>query len=222
MPRGNNLPVKAYLIPFDGFPDSFVEDYNRVKRRTLHYILSKVVYLDDKAILKIKYSVVKELRDNILSEWSWSTHYIDSVINQVYSTVRSWIKKYNSGKAYKLPEIKNRAVYIKNTLFTVRDNIIRISLIPIQQYLEVNLNNYRYIPRDYTGIGGLIYIPEKKRLVINLKRDAVETKPLKYIGIDVNLTNITIYIPDVKPKIEYYKLLKNGDLRELKDMMDIR
>ncbi len=179
MPRRNNLPVKAYLIPFNGFPDGFVEDYNRVKHRILHYVLSKVVYVDDKAILKVKYSDVKELRDNILSGWSWSIHYIDSVINQVYSTVRSWIKRYNSGKAYKPPEIKNKAVYIKNTLFTVKDNIIRISLISNQQYLEVNLNNYRYIPKDYTEIGGLTYIPEKKRLVINFKRDAVKIKNIK-------------------------------------------
>ena len=216
MPRGNNLPVKAYLIPFNGFPDDFVKDYNRVKRRTLHYILSKVEYMDDKAVLKVKYGDVKELRDNILREWRWSTHYIDSVINQVYSTVRSWIKRYNSGKAYKPPEIRNRAVYIKNTLFTVKDNIIKISLIPNQQYLEVNLNNYKYIPRDYTEIGGLTYLPKRRRLVISFKKNTVKKMPLKYAGIDVNLMNITIYIPDAKPKIEYYKLMKNGDVTRVK------
>ena len=76
------------------------------------------------------------------------------------------------------------------------------------------LNNYKYIPKDYTRIGGLIYIPERKRLAVNFKKDAVKTTPLKYTGIDVNLMNITIYIPDMEPKIEYYKLLKNGDIAE--------
>ncbi len=214
MTKRNNLPIKTYLIPYDSFPEQFIRDYNRIKRRTLHYILSKLRYVDDKAMLKIKYSDIKELRDNILREWSWSTHYIDSVINQVYSTVRSWMKRYNKGKAYKQPEIRNKAVYIKNTLFTVKDNIIKISLIPNQQYLEVNLNNYKYISRDYTRIGGLIYIPERKRLAVNFKRDAVKTMPLKYTGIDVNLTNITIFIPDTESMIEYYKLMKNGDIAE--------
>ncbi len=212
MSRRNNLPIKAYSVPLDEFPDDFVEKYYIIKQRILKFLLTKIIYVDGEAKLNASKEDYRYIRDSISEDWRWTRHYIDSALLQVSGMVYGWVKRYNKGKAHKQPEIRNKAVYIKNTLFTVKNNIIKISLIPNKQYLEVNLNNYRYIPKDYTEIGGLTYIPEKKRLVINFKRDAVKVKPLKYIGIDVNLMNITIYIPDTVPGIEYYKLLKNGDL----------
>ena len=59
-------------------------------------------------------------------------------------------------------------------------------------------------------------MPKRRGLVINSKRDAAMMKPLKYIGIDVNLMNIRMYILNREAKIEHYELLKDEDLTIVK------
>ncbi|MEM3568421.1 MAG: IS200/IS605 family accessory protein TnpB-related protein, partial [Candidatus Jordarchaeales archaeon] len=94
-------------------------------------------------------------------------------------------------------------MYIKNTLFSFRNGILRISIEPNKRYLEVDLSGYSWIPKDFDSVGGLILT--EKELIVTVKK-SVEPKAEKWASFDVNLTNITAFIDG---KIKRY------DLREL-------
>jgi putative transposase len=81
--------------------------------------------------------------------------------------------------------------------------MLKISIEPNRRYLEVDLTKYRWIPRDFDSLGGLILT--ERELIITFKRE-VEPKADKWASFDVNLTNVTALI---NGRIEQY------DLKEL-------
>ncbi|MEM3833071.1 MAG: transposase [Thermoprotei archaeon] len=193
--------VKSYRISVEA-PKDLIEEYFKVKRKALDGIFSHVK-ISKKAHLNLKAEDRRELRDGLLREWKYSKHYVDSTINSVIGLVKGWITLYNRGRANEPPKITKRTVYIKSTLFSFRDGILRISVEPNKRYLEVDLRKYDWIPRDFDKVGGLLMT--EKELIITVKK-RVEPKADKWASFDVNLTNITAFIGGE---------IKRYDLREL-------
>jgi len=181
--------VKSYRIPVEG-PRDLIEEYFKVKRKALDVIFSHVK-ISKRAHLEFDGEDRKRLRGELLRGWKYSKHYVDSAINSVIGLVKGWITLYNRGKAKEPPKITKRAVYIKNTLFSFRNGILKISIEPNKRYLEVDLKKYDWIPSDFSRIGGLILT--EKELIITVKKD-VEPKAEKWASFDVNLTNVTALI----------------------------
>ncbi|MEM0328055.1 MAG: transposase [Thermoproteota archaeon] len=193
--------VKSYRIPVEA-PKDLIEEYFQVKQRALDAIFSHVK-ISKKAHLSISREDRKKLRDELLKDWMFSKHYVDSAINSVIGLVKSWITLHNRGSVESKPKITKRTVYIKSTLFSFRNGILRISIEPNKRYLEVNLRKYDWIPSDFDRVGGLILA--QKELIITVKK-SVEPKAEKWASFDVNLTNITDFIDGE---------IKRYDLREL-------
>ncbi|MEM3832449.1 MAG: transposase [Thermoprotei archaeon] len=193
--------VKSYRIPVEA-PKDLIEEYFKVKQKALDAIFSHVK-ISKKAHLNLKAEDRRELRDELLREWKYSKHYVDSVMNSVVGLVKSWITLYNKGKAEGKPEITKKTVYIKSTLFSFRNGILKVSIEPNKRYLEVDLSKCSWIPRDFDKVGGLLMT--ERELIIVIKKE-VELKAEGWASFDVNLTNITTFIDG---KIERY------DLREL-------
>ncbi|MEM0219100.1 MAG: transposase, partial [Thermoproteota archaeon] len=107
--------VKSYRILVEA-PKDLIEEYFQVKQRALDAIFL-YVKISKKAHLNLKAEDRKKLRDELLREWKYSKHYVDSAINSVIGLVKSWITLHNMGKAESKPEITKRTVYIKSTLF---------------------------------------------------------------------------------------------------------
>ncbi|MEM0161884.1 MAG: IS200/IS605 family accessory protein TnpB-related protein, partial [Thermoproteota archaeon] len=192
--------VKSYRIPVEA-PKDLIEEYFKVKQRALEHIFAHVRF-SNKVHLSISREDRRKLRDELLKNWRFSKHYVDSAINSVIGLVKSWITLYNRGKAKEPPKITKRTVYIKSTLFSFRDGILRISIEP-RKLLKVDLTKYDWIPSDFDRLGGLILA--QKELIITVKK-SVEPKADKWASFDVNLTNITAIIDS---KIRCY------DLKEL-------
>ncbi|MBO3802166.1 MAG: transposase [Candidatus Brockarchaeota archaeon] len=193
--------VKSYRIQVEA-PKDLIEEYFKVKQRALEAIFSHVK-ISKKAHLSLSREDRRKLRDELLKNWRFSKHYVDSAINSVIGLVKSWITLHNRGRAESKPEITKRTVYIKSTLFSFRDGILKISIEPNKRYLEVDLRRYDWIPSDFDRLGGLLMT--EKELTITVKKN-VEPKADKWASFDVNLTNITAIIDS---KIRCY------DLREL-------
>ena len=184
--------VKAYKIPIET-PRDLIEAYFEVKRRALREILSHITYSQTgKAHLNFKAEDRRKLRNDLLKEWRYSKHYIDSAINSVIGLVKGWIKLYNRGKAKSKPKITRRTVYIKNTLFSYKNGVLKISIEPRRRYLEVNLMKHEYLPKDFNSIGGLLLTENK--LIITFKKNVKSIEPKGWASFDVNLTNITALI----------------------------
>ncbi|MEM0259542.1 MAG: transposase [Thermoproteota archaeon] len=192
--------VKSYRIPVEA-PKDLIEEYFQVKQRALEAIFSHVK-VSKKAHLNLKTEDRRKLRDELLKNWRFSKHYVDSAINSVIGLVKSWITLYNRGKAESKPEITKRTVYIKSTLFSFRNGILKISIEP-RKLLKVDLRKYDWIPSDFDRLGGLLMT--EKELTITVKKN-VEPKAEKWASFDVNLMNVT---SSINGEIKRY------DLREL-------
>ncbi|MBS7612152.1 hypothetical protein KEJ27_08140 [Candidatus Bathyarchaeota archaeon] len=136
----------------------------------------------------------------MLKNWAFSKHYVDSAINSVIGLVKGWITLYNRGKAKSTSEITKKTVYIKSTLFSFRNGVLKISITPHERYLELDLANYPWIPKNFDKIGGLILT--EKELIITVKRE-VEPRAEDWASFDANLTNVTAFIDG---RIERYDL----------------
>ena len=184
--------VKAYKIPIEA-PRDLIEAYFEVKRRALRGVLNHVTYSrTGKAHLNFKAGDRRKLRNDLLKDWKYSKHYVDSAINSVIGLVKGWIKLHNRGKAGTKPKITRRTVYIKNTLFSYRNGILKISIEPNRRYLEVDLTKYGYLPKDFDSVGGLLLT--ENELIITFKKNVKSVEPRGWASFDVNLTNITALI----------------------------
>ena len=184
--------IKAYKIPIES-PKDLINAYFKAKRVVLEEILTHVKYSENgKAHLHFNAKDRRELRNTLLKGWKYSKHYVDSAINSVIGLVKGWIKLYNRGKARSKPKITRKTVYVKNTLFSYRSGILKISIEPNRRYLEVDLRKYDWIPKGFEMIGGLILT--EGELIITVKREVRFEKPKCWASFDVNLTNITALI----------------------------
>ena len=106
--------------------------------------------------------------------------------------VKGWIKLYNRDRAKSKPEITRRTVYIKNTLFSYRNGILKISIEPNRRYLRADLRKFGWIPSDFDKIGGLILT--ERELIVTIKKDVVLKEPGQWASFEINLTNTTALI----------------------------
>ncbi len=190
------MAIKCRRIPLrdSDIPRDLIDAYFEAKRRALDVILSHVrTSVNGKVHLRFDNIDRKRLRDELLTGWKFSKHYVDAAINSVMGLVKAWITRYNRGLAEKRPMITKRTVYIKNTLFSLRDGVLRISIEPGKRYLDVNLDDYPWLPKVFDRVGGLIL--NEKELAICFKKD-VELKACRWAAIDINLGNIIMVVVD--------------------------
>ncbi|MDK2876596.1 MAG: putative transposase [Archaeoglobaceae archaeon] len=189
-----------------------IEACFELKNRALDFIFSHIK-ISKKAHLKLSKEERKKLRDEILKEWKYSKHYVDSAINSVIGLVKGWISLYNKGKARQKPEITKKTIYIKNTLFSYKNGLLKISIEPNKRYFEVDLRSYSWIPKDFERIGGLLMT--ENELIVTLKKN-VEPKAEKWASFDVNLTNITALIDGEVKRYDLKELYHIHRVYELK------
>ena len=193
--------VKSYKIPVKA-PTDLLNAYFKLKKKTLKTVFPHVK-IGKKAHLHLEKEDRRKLRNELLKDWKYSKHYVDSAIDSVIGLVKGWIQLYNRGKTKNPPEITRKTVYVKNTLFSFKEGILKISIEAWKRYLKVDLKKYNWIPKDFDEIGGLFL--KENELIITLKK-SVEPKAEKWTSFDVNLTNITVFTGE---KIKRY------DLKEL-------
>lgn len=181
--------IKAYSVPVEA-PGGLIDAYMEVKGRALELVLAHVSFNGrGRTRLRLKAEERREMRNGLLKNWSYATHYVDSAINSVIGLIKGWMKLYNRGKAKRKPKLTRRAVYVKTTLFRVKESRLIITIEPRKSYLEIDLSNFGYLPEDHDSIGGLILTDEK--LHITFKRSPEPLEPTGWSAFDVNEANVT-------------------------------
>jgi len=80
------------------------------------------------------------LRKEMLRDWIYASHYVDSAIKVAYSILKSWKRNYIKGeRKRKKSTVKRLFARIKETLYTYKDGKIRVTVVPRKQYLEFDL-----------------------------------------------------------------------------------
>ena len=166
----------------------------------------RVYYTAKRSIPKLpKYKAIyNELRQKLLRMWGntpYAAHYVDSVIQYAYNTVmKSWKEIYELGIApRRKPVMKRRTIYLKNTLFRVRNGELVITIIPRRRYLKTQLKDQWFLERvkDYR-LGAVIIKelePRKKyRIILQYTKERGEFRPKAYISIDLNMDTIDLLL----------------------------
>ena len=140
--------IKAYSVRVEA-PRDLIEDYFKLKKTALEEIFKHIVFSrSGKAHLKFGKDKRRELRNKLLKDWKFAKHYVDSAINSVIGLVKGWIQLYNQGKAKSKPEITKKTVYVKTTLFSIKNGKIKITIEPRKRYLELDLKKFNFLSRD--------------------------------------------------------------------------
>ncbi|MEM2514607.1 MAG: zinc ribbon domain-containing protein, partial [Candidatus Bathyarchaeia archaeon] len=157
----------------------------------------------------------KGLRDKYLKGWVYSKHYVDSAIKQAYSILESWRKRYLHGRAGRSrPELKRKFVRVKETLYSYRDGVLKVSIKPYEESVTVDLRKAWCWDRIRgLELGELIL--KQDRLIVTVRKDA-ELKVQNPIAWDVNLLTLDGYDGETHHSIslkEIYTIHRTYELK---------
>jgi len=89
---------------------------SRGKKTRKYYCVKRLIQV----IQKTK-EFKKKLRDELLKDWAYASHYVDSAIKVAYSILNSWRRNYIKGeRKRKKPTAKRLFVRVKETLYTYK------------------------------------------------------------------------------------------------------
>ncbi|MEM3832515.1 MAG: transposase [Thermoprotei archaeon] len=187
------LLVKAYSIPHDLEVNELIEDYMSVLNAILEDLWRNIAWnRNGKRLipfLRKDKAFRKKLRDKHLRGWVYSKHYVDSAIKQAYSVLESWRKRYLRGRAgRRKPELKRKFVRVKETLYSYRDGVLRISVRPYKESITIDLRKAWCWDRIRgLELGELIL--KQDRFIVTVRRE-VELKIKDPIAWDTNLLTL--------------------------------
>ncbi|MBS7613782.1 transposase, partial [Candidatus Bathyarchaeota archaeon] len=166
--------VKAYSMSHTFNVDELIEDYMHVLNAIFDDLWSSITWKRQAKrvipFLKKDNDFRKSLRVKYLSGWTYSKHYIDSAIKQGYSVLESWRKRYMHGRAGRnKPRLKRKFVRVKETLYTYRNGVIRISIKPYEESAVIDLRKtWCWDKIKDLELGELIL--KQDRLVVTVKK----------------------------------------------------
>ena len=132
------------------------------------------------------------LRNELLKDWPFAKHYVDSAIKTAYSTLESWRKNYLKGRRKrKKPVVKRKFVRVKTTLMKVEGSKIRITVKPREEYLELDYSGEWFYERVKDWKVGELIIREND-ILLTFSKEVEFTGRVK-IGVDSNLMSLDVY-----------------------------
>nr|WP_240912184.1 MULTISPECIES: transposase [unclassified Thermococcus] len=136
----------------------------------------------------------RKLRNELLQNWPFAKHYVDSAIKTAYSILESWRQNYLKGRRKrKKPALRRKFIRVKTTLMKINDSKIRITVKPREEYLELDYSNEWFYERIKGWKVGELIIRENDVLLTFSKE--IEFSGEVKIGIDSNLMSLDVYHP---------------------------
>lgn len=191
-----SLLVKAYSTPHSLNVSEFIDEYMMLLNNVLDDLWRNIEWKrKGKRIIpfiKKDKEFRKNIRDKYISKWVYSKHYVDSAIKQAYSTLSSWRKRYLKGKAGReKPVLRRKFVRVKETLYSYRNGVIKISIKPFEESISIDLKSTWFYDRIKGLELGELIIKEDK-LIVTVRKE-VELKVEKPIAWDTNLLSLNGY-----------------------------
>ncbi|MBC7113874.1 MAG: transposase [Candidatus Methanomethyliales bacterium] len=198
--------VRAYNIKHNYDLKEFLEAYRLLLQKAIDEIWANMTWIEktnkngrERTIPIIpKEGSFKHhyLRSILMNDWNYSKHYVDSAIKQAYSILKSWRRSYVKGKRSRnKPVVKKKFVRIKETLYSYRDGIIKVSVKPFSEYLEFDVSRawlWSRVPKD-ADMGELIL--KEKYLTITFRFEQKGTKADGKVAWDCNERSLDGFNP---------------------------
>ncbi len=215
----SSLVILSYKIKHSYDVSEFLKDYRYLLQRVIESIWDNVKWVERK---QRDYYVIKQgrrkikkyyyakrliptipkskefnrgLRDALLENWGYASHYVDSAIETAYSILNSWRKNYLRGRRRRdKPVVKREFVRVKGALYVYRNGKIRITIKPRELYLKFDLSGawFKRRVREY-DLGELVL--KEDRLIITFRKLVKDKVRVERIGWDLNKCSMDGYSP---------------------------
>ena len=159
----------------------------------------------------------RELRNKLLKDWNYASHYIDGIIKTAYSILESWASNYKRGYRTKTkPIVKRLFVRVKTTLikYDKDDGIIRITIKPRKEYLTLNIKNEWFFDKVRNLTIGEIILKETEAFLTFKDNLSYSDKEI-IVGVDSNLKSLDLFHP-----IEGWIRIDLSELHRIKEVYD--
>jgi len=185
--------ILSYKIKHNYNVSEFLSSYRYLLQKAVDEIWDKIEWRKKgKRLIPIipkSREFKRNLRNKLLRNWDYASHYVDSAIKTAYSIVNSWRRNYLKGERGKnKPIVKREFVRVKETLYTFRDSKVRVTVEPRKTYLEFDLSKAWFRKRvEDCELGELIL--KEDELIITFKKEQ-KPKPEKKVAWDLNLLSM--------------------------------
>ena len=200
-------PIKAFLI----------ECRNKLNM-AIDIIWNNIEYPKEKKPKLPKSNEFKrDLRNKLLENWNYASHYIDGIIKTAYSILESWASNYKRGYRTKTkPIVKRLFVRVKTTLikYDKEKGEVRITIKPRKEYLTLNIKDEWFFNkvRDLT-IGEIIL--KENEAFLTFKDNLNYSDKEIIVGVDSNLKSLDLFHP-----IEGWIRVDLSELHRIKEVYD--
>ncbi len=207
--------ILSYKIKHDYNVTEFLSSYRNLLQRAIDEIWDNIQWIEEvqrnyyttkkgrRSVKKYYYvkrlipkipkskEFKRNLRDKLLKDWNCASHYVDSAIKTAYSILNSWRRNYVKGRRKRRkPIVKRKFVRVKETLYTLENDKLRITIKPRDTYLEFDLTRAWFKKRvEGCDLGELIL--KKNELIITFRKPAnISTPSQKKVAWDSNLFSL--------------------------------
>ena len=190
----NSYRIVSYKVKHGYDVRDFLSSYKYLLQRAIDIIWDNIEWKKKKnriiPIIPKSKEFKRNLRNQLLKDWNYASHYADSAIKTAYSILNSWRRNYIKGKRSKnKPVVKRKFVRVKETLYRFRESKIIITIKPRQFYLEFDLSKTWFRKRvEGCDLGELIL--KENELIITFKKPVDNTPSKKKIAWDLNLLSM--------------------------------
>ncbi|ADC69762.1 transposase, IS605 OrfB family [Methanocaldococcus sp. FS406-22] len=203
----HNHPIKTFLIEC------------RDKLNTaISIIWNNIEYSkENKPKLPKSKEFKRELRNKLLEDWNYASHYIDGIIKTAYSILESWASNYKRGYRTKTkPIVKRLFVRVKTTLikYDKGNGIIRITIKPREEYLTLNIKNEWFFDKVRNLTVGEVILKENEAF-LTFKDNLNYSDREIIVGVDSNLKSLDLFHP-----IEGWIRIDLSELHRIKEVYD--
>ncbi len=217
--QNGSYVILSYKLKHSYDVGEFLDSYRRILQRSVDMIWENVEWAEGR---QKKYYVVKlgrkkikkhyhvkrliplipktrefkgNLRNELLKEWSYAAHYVDSAIKVAYSILNSWRRNYLKGRRGRnKPLVKRKFVRVKETLYRYRDGKIIVTIKPRELYLEFDLSRAWFRKRvEGCSLGELVL--KEDELIITFRKPLAGRRAVEYIGWDLNKYSLDGFSP---------------------------
>ena len=146
----------------------------------------KKIFTKIKITLPKKKEVYKTLRDELEKINVLASHYVDKLINDAYSILKSWKRRAEKGQAtLRKPRLKKVYVRVKSTLRKVEGESVRITIKPYE-YVTFSWS-HKWFSRRGKGLELGEPIIKEDKVYLPFRYKLPWFTPLDFLAIDSNL-----------------------------------
>ncbi|XRO77569.1 RNA-guided endonuclease TnpB family protein [Methanocaldococcus sp. 10A] len=159
----------------------------------------------------------RNLRNKLLENWNYATHYIDGIIKTAYSILNSWVSNYKRGYRRKSkPIVKRLFVKVKTTLikYDKDKGELKITIKPRKEYLVLNIKNEWFFDKVKDLPIGEIILKENE-VFLTFKDNLCYSDKEIIVGVDSNLKSLDLYHPT-----EGWIRIDLSELHRIKEVYD--